>query len=148
MSPGFWFAIAIIIFTLLVFIVSVVNAIYFYRISRSTILQTASNTNVATTLPITAGEANVLFWVNVIWAVLALIGIGASGYMAYLLSKPVVCVSPAISPLVSPIAPLISPIAQSLYNTACNTCTRNPITSSLDSGSACAINRVSPSLVY
>lgn len=136
MSPGFWFAIAIIIFSLIIFIYAVVSSVYYYRISQSTILQTASNTNAATTLPITSSEANILFWVSVIVAVLALIGIGASGYMAYLLSRPVVCTPPGMLPVT---APLLPPLG-------CNVCRLPPPTDPrrqviADDGAACPIRR-------
>jgi len=113
MVPAFWFAVAIIIFTILVFIVSVVNAIYYYRLSNSPLLATVSSSAAVTsntvTLPITANEATTLLWVNVIWAVLALVGLGGAGYIAYYYSRPVPTINPAYAALLKPTLPLAAP---------------------------------------
>ena len=113
MVPAFWFAVAIIIFTILVFIVSVVNAIYFYRLSNSPLLTTVSSAQVVTsnvvTLPITANEATTLLWVNVIWAVLALVGLGGASYIAYYYSRPVPIMNQAYAALLKPTMPVAAP---------------------------------------
>lgn len=103
MEPAFWFAISMIIFLIIVFIVFVVNAVYYNKIKNGNF----SNGDI----PISYNEANALFWTNVILAIITLIGLGGASYIAYVTSRPVAAVAvAATAPLLAPPPPIVSTI--------------------------------------